>query len=273
MNWLVKEEPTHYGFDALVKDKKAVWSGVRNALAQKHLRAIKKGDRIVYYHTGDEKAVSGSRRRCPGPYADPEDGARKYVAVNIAPVKQLPRPVTLAESIGGVTAQLTEPPFSAPPSRHSLPPRSPYRYCMDRRGFVLMSLVRILAVPLGSMTALATPLGAKAQQTRKVRRIGYVTIGIPILSGPAAFVQALRDRGYVEGRNLVIERRFMQGARAGSRRRFRGRAPPPAGRCYCDAQHHGSARSEAGDEHAADRHACTLNTSDRATLRLSETDL
>ena len=57
MNWLVKEEPTHYGFDALVKDKKAVWSGVRNALAQKHLRAIRKGDRIFYYHTGDEKAV------------------------------------------------------------------------------------------------------------------------------------------------------------------------------------------------------------------------
>src|SRR2546425_200746 len=53
MNWLVKEEPTHYGFDALVKDKKAVWSGVRNALAQKHLRAIKKGDRIFYYHTGE----------------------------------------------------------------------------------------------------------------------------------------------------------------------------------------------------------------------------
>ena len=47
MNWLVKEEPTHYGFDALVKDKTAVWSGVRNALAQKHLRAIKKGDRIL----------------------------------------------------------------------------------------------------------------------------------------------------------------------------------------------------------------------------------
>src|SRR5207249_9718331 len=55
VNWLVKEEPTHYGFDALVKDKKAVWSGVRNALAQKHLRAIKKGDRIFYYHTGDER--------------------------------------------------------------------------------------------------------------------------------------------------------------------------------------------------------------------------
>jgi predicted RNA-binding protein with PUA-like domain len=57
MNWLFKEEPTHYNFDELVKDKKTVWSGVRNPLAQKHLRLVKKGDRIFYYHTGDEKAV------------------------------------------------------------------------------------------------------------------------------------------------------------------------------------------------------------------------
>jgi predicted RNA-binding protein with PUA-like domain len=97
MNWLVKEEPTHYGFDALVKDKKAVWSGVRNALAQKHLRAIKKGDRVFYYHAGDEKAVVGIAKALSGPYADPEDASGKYVAVDIAPVKRLPRPVTLAE--------------------------------------------------------------------------------------------------------------------------------------------------------------------------------
>ena len=67
MNWLFKEEPSHYSFDALVKDKKTVWSGVRNPLAQKHLRAVKKGDRIFYYHTGDEKSVvgiaQGARRR------------------------------------------------------------------------------------------------------------------------------------------------------------------------------------------------------------------
>ena len=55
-----------YGFDALVKDRKAVWSGVRNALAQKHLRAIEKGDRIFYYHTGDEKAVVGIARALSG---------------------------------------------------------------------------------------------------------------------------------------------------------------------------------------------------------------
>jgi predicted RNA-binding protein with PUA-like domain len=44
MNWLFKEEPSHYSFDALVKDKKTVWSGVRNPLAQKHLRSVKKGE-------------------------------------------------------------------------------------------------------------------------------------------------------------------------------------------------------------------------------------
>jgi predicted RNA-binding protein with PUA-like domain len=97
MNWLVKEEPTHYGFDELVKDRKAVWSGVRNALAQRHLRAIKKGDRLFYYHTGDEKAVVGTAKALSAPYPDPEDSSGKYVAVDIAPVKRLPRPVTLAE--------------------------------------------------------------------------------------------------------------------------------------------------------------------------------
>jgi predicted RNA-binding protein with PUA-like domain len=97
MNWLVKEEPTHYGWDELVKDKKAVWSGVRNALAQKHLRGINKGDRIFYYHTGDEKAVVGIAKALSGPHPDPEDASGKYVAVDIAPVKRLPRPVTLAE--------------------------------------------------------------------------------------------------------------------------------------------------------------------------------
>jgi predicted RNA-binding protein with PUA-like domain len=97
MNWLVKEEPTHYAFDALVADKKAVWSGVRNALAQKHLRAVRKGDRVLYYHTGNEKAVIGIARALSDPYPDPEDPSGKYVAVDLAPVGRLPRPVTLAE--------------------------------------------------------------------------------------------------------------------------------------------------------------------------------
>lgn len=97
MNWLVKEEPSHYGFDALMKDRKAVWSGVRNALAQKHLRAMKKDDRIFYYHSGDERAVVGIVKAVSDPYPDPEDASGKYVAIDIVPVRRLSRPVTLAE--------------------------------------------------------------------------------------------------------------------------------------------------------------------------------
>jgi predicted RNA-binding protein with PUA-like domain len=97
VNWLVKEEPTHYGWDALVKDRTAVWSGVRNALAQRHLRAMQKGDRIFYYHSGSERAVVGIAKALSGAYPDPEDRSGTYVAVDLAPVKRLPRPVTLAE--------------------------------------------------------------------------------------------------------------------------------------------------------------------------------
>src|SRR4026209_2269614 len=97
MNWLFKEEPTNYSFDALVKDKKTVWSGVRNPLAQKHLRSVKKGDRIFYYHTGDEKSVVGICKALGDAYADPDDAAGKASVVDVAPVKKLTRPVTLAE--------------------------------------------------------------------------------------------------------------------------------------------------------------------------------
>jgi len=97
MNWLFKEEPTHYSFDELVKDKKTVWSGVKNPLAQKHLHAVRKGDRIFYYHTGDEKAVVGIAKALGDAYADPGDGAGKLAVVDVGPVKKLVRPVTLAE--------------------------------------------------------------------------------------------------------------------------------------------------------------------------------
>ena len=97
MNWLFKEEPSNYSFDALVKDKKTVWSGVKNPLAQKHLRAVKKGDRIFYYHTGDEKAVVGIAKALGDAYPDPQDKTGKAAVVDVGAVKKLPRPVTLAE--------------------------------------------------------------------------------------------------------------------------------------------------------------------------------
>src|SRR5437899_12695203 len=96
MNWLFKEEPTHYGFDALIKDGKTVWSGVKNPLAQKHLRSVKKGDRIFYYHTGDEKSVVGIAKALGDAYPDPKDKTGKQSVVDVAPVKKLSAPVTLA---------------------------------------------------------------------------------------------------------------------------------------------------------------------------------
>lgn len=97
MNWLFKEEPANYAFDALVKDKKAVWSGVKNPVAQKHLRSVRKGDRILYYHTGNEKAVIGIAKALGDAYADPADKAGKQAVVDVAPVGKLARPVTLKE--------------------------------------------------------------------------------------------------------------------------------------------------------------------------------
>ena len=97
MNWLFKEEPTHYSFDDLKRDGRTAWSGVKNPVAQKHLRSVRKGDRIFYYHTGNEKAVVGIARAVSSAYPDPEDKAGKRYAVDVAPVKQLARAVTLAE--------------------------------------------------------------------------------------------------------------------------------------------------------------------------------
>src|SRR3954468_4334000 len=97
MNWLFKEEPTHYSFDALVADRKTVWSGVKNPLAQKHLHAVRKGDRIFYYHTGNEKAVVGVATALGDAYQDPADKTGKSAVVDVAPVKKLKRAVTLSE--------------------------------------------------------------------------------------------------------------------------------------------------------------------------------
>jgi predicted RNA-binding protein with PUA-like domain len=97
MNWLFKEEPTHYSFDAFVKDGNTVWSGVKNPLAQKHLRSVKKGDRIFYYHTGDEKAVIGIAKAVGDAYPDPQDKSGRLSVVDVAPVKKLKRAVTLSE--------------------------------------------------------------------------------------------------------------------------------------------------------------------------------
>jgi predicted RNA-binding protein with PUA-like domain len=94
--WLVKEEPEHYSYDQLEADRKTVWAGVKNPLAQKHLRAIRRGDRIFYYHTGKEKAIVGVATASSDAYPDPNDKTGKLFVVDVAPEKRLAQPVTLA---------------------------------------------------------------------------------------------------------------------------------------------------------------------------------
>lgn len=95
--WLVKEEPDHYGYGQLERDRKTVWAGVKNPLAQKHLRSIRRGDRIFYYHTGKEKSVVATAKAASDAYPDPADKSGKLFVVDIVPEKALARPVTLAE--------------------------------------------------------------------------------------------------------------------------------------------------------------------------------
>jgi predicted RNA-binding protein with PUA-like domain len=96
-SWLFKEEPDHYSFDDLARDKRSVWAGVENNLALKHLRSVKQGDRVLYYHTGKEKAVVGVMEVVKGPYRDPARDDDRFVVVDVKPVRRLDRPVTLAE--------------------------------------------------------------------------------------------------------------------------------------------------------------------------------
>lgn len=95
-NWLFKVEPDCYPFAALVRDGSTVWDGVANAVAQKHLRAARPGDRVFFYHTGDEKAVVGVAEVAGDPTPDPGDPAGRRVAVTVKPVRGLDKPVTLA---------------------------------------------------------------------------------------------------------------------------------------------------------------------------------
>ena len=95
--WLVKEEPEHYSYDQLEHDRKTVWAGVKNPLAQKHLRSIRRGDRIFFYHTGKQKAVVAVARAAGDAYPDPQDRSGRMFVVDVVPEKTLSRPVTLAE--------------------------------------------------------------------------------------------------------------------------------------------------------------------------------
>jgi predicted RNA-binding protein with PUA-like domain len=93
MDWLLKSEPEDYSFDDLTKEKKTVWNGVANPAALKHLASMTKGDRLVVYHTGKERAAVGLATVASAPRPDPKD--EKLTVVEIAAGKRLASPVTL----------------------------------------------------------------------------------------------------------------------------------------------------------------------------------
>ena len=96
-NWLLKTEPDSYAWADLVRDKKTVWDGVSNALALKHIRTMKKGDAVLIYHTGGERAAVGIAEVTKEPYTDPKEGDDRLAVVELKAKKALSRPVTLDE--------------------------------------------------------------------------------------------------------------------------------------------------------------------------------
>jgi predicted RNA-binding protein with PUA-like domain len=95
--WLVKQEPEKYSFDDLIKDGKTDWTGVRNFQARQYLRAMKTGDRVLFYHSVSEKAVVGVAEVSKEAFQDETDETGKWIAVEIKPIEKFQKPVTLDE--------------------------------------------------------------------------------------------------------------------------------------------------------------------------------
>jgi predicted RNA-binding protein with PUA-like domain len=91
--WLFKQEPSEYSFDDLERDGETVWTGVSNPLAQQHLRSVGTGDKVLFYHTGDERAIVGVMRVIGDPVASEENP--KHVVVTVGPIKKFKAPITL----------------------------------------------------------------------------------------------------------------------------------------------------------------------------------
>ena len=95
--WLVKTEPETYSWDDLVRDRRTGWTGVRNYAARIHLKAMRAGDEVFIYHSGESKSVVGVARVTKAAYPDPTADEPGWVAVELAPVIPLPQPVTLGQ--------------------------------------------------------------------------------------------------------------------------------------------------------------------------------
>ena len=96
-HWILKTEPSEYGFSDLVRDRRTRWEGVSNPVALKHLRSMLEGDDALIYHSGYEKSLIGLPRIASAPYPDPSGKDPRLVVVDVEARGPLPRHVTLAE--------------------------------------------------------------------------------------------------------------------------------------------------------------------------------
>lgn len=94
--WMVKQEPETYSWSDFVRDGRTDWSGVRNYQARNNLRDMKAGERVLFYHSGKEKAVVGLAEVVKSAYPDPTADDAQWVAVDLKPIRQLKNPVPLA---------------------------------------------------------------------------------------------------------------------------------------------------------------------------------
>lgn len=95
--WLVKSEPSTYSFDQLLKDKKTCWDGVRNYAARNNLRAMAKGDLVLYYHSMEGLEIVGVAEVCKTAYQDPTTEDSNWVSVDLKPKMKFKKPVSLLE--------------------------------------------------------------------------------------------------------------------------------------------------------------------------------
>lgn len=95
--WLVKSEPFKYSWDQFVKDKKTFWDGVRNYAARNNMKEMKKGDKVLWYHSNEGLAIVGIAEVAKEHYQDPTTEDPNWVVVDLKPYKSIPNPVTLAQ--------------------------------------------------------------------------------------------------------------------------------------------------------------------------------
>jgi predicted RNA-binding protein with PUA-like domain len=95
--WLIKSEPFKYSWDQFKKDKKTCWDGVRNYQARNNLKAMKKGDLLLFYHSNEGMCIVGIAKVVKEHYQDPTTTDEAWVSVDVAPFKSLKTPVTLAQ--------------------------------------------------------------------------------------------------------------------------------------------------------------------------------